>query len=563
MSRAGKLATGVPLAFALLLSWTATATGGTRSRSEAIAVLSAAATLTPADGLPVKCCLPLVSYGREHWSDPSIHDAVQELIGRPALQRSILSGHFRIHYDTAGTNAPAMLDGTHQFALPGTFNQFADSVAASAEYVYRLEVDMLGYASPPQDDTSGGGPEYDIYIVDLSAAGYPGVYGYTAPDDSLVIDGGRSTTFMVIDNQFLFLRNIGERGIPAMHVTVAHEFHHAIQIGGYAWWVNEKYMYELTSVWMETVVYPSVKDYIQYVQSTGGQFASPGTPFFDNGMIMYSRGIWGIYVAKRFDVMAMRRIWERVRTARPLGAIDAALRQFYNSNFVSSFAEWELWNYFTGPRSDTVSYYPLGQLYPLITTSAVVYSGGSRSVPGAVAPLAAQYVDVSGGIQPLSLVAANIDFGDAVAGSTSPEAYTFDLSPTQPDATYRGTLAGVYVKLSSANSSHWWNWDVVNGIVGTHPVDETLPFPNPFLADGFSRVYIPTAELQGTLSIYSNSMALVFQAAETSVPRLGRRAFSWDGMTNDNVQAASGVYVYVLSLANRTVTGKIALLRKP
>jgi len=48
------------------------------------------------------------------------------------------------------------------------------------------------------------------------------------------------------------------KGIQALRVTAAHEFHHAIQFG-YGWWgSDERYAYELTSTWMEDVVYTDV-----------------------------------------------------------------------------------------------------------------------------------------------------------------------------------------------------------------------------------------------------------------------------------------------------------------
>ena len=49
-------------------------------------------------------------------------------------------------------------------------------------------------------------------------------------------------------------------------MTIAHEFHHAIQFGYYQgsdsiWWQ------ESTSTWMEEVAYPEVDDYLQYLPS--------------------------------------------------------------------------------------------------------------------------------------------------------------------------------------------------------------------------------------------------------------------------------------------------------
>ena len=58
---------------------------------------------------------------------------------------------------------------------------------------------------------------------------------------------------------------------------------------------------------MEDVVFPAVKDYLQYTSSSEGHFANPGVPFNSDDFIMYSRAIWAHFVAKRFGRDAMLR----------------------------------------------------------------------------------------------------------------------------------------------------------------------------------------------------------------------------------------------------------------
>ena len=85
--------------------------------------------------LPEKCGLPAISFAihnRDHLSNELKND-LQTVLTRPALQKSILVGHFRVHYDTIGTDAPAMLDSLYQ-RIAGTADQFADSVASIANY---------------------------------------------------------------------------------------------------------------------------------------------------------------------------------------------------------------------------------------------------------------------------------------------------------------------------------------------------------------------------------------------------------------------------------------------
>ena len=525
----------------------------------AISILGQASGLVRSGETSVKCGVPLVAYGLRHQREavPGLLEALQILDIRPSLQTSVVIGSFRIHFDTTGPNTPALLDPSLTFRMNGTARAFVDSVAVSAAYANHLEIDSLLYAPPPTDGTNGGGPEFDIYVMELGRT-----YGYVAPDSNTLPEGGRSSSFMVIDNDFIFLSDSVNRGMPALHVTMAHEYHHAIQIGSYGFWTTEVYFHELTSTWLEDVAYPSVNDYLQYVWSSEGQFANPGEPFTSNSLIMYSRAVWAHFIAKRFGPDAMRHCWEEARAVRPLSAIDNALRYSSNSDFAAAFAEWTLWNYFTGGRSDSAQYYAEGALYRLVTQVPCTYSGTVRAVQDSVAPLASSYRQVLGAAKPLTLITANVDVQSALSGSTVSEGYTYWLSPSATDGGFRSTGAGVYVKLDAANPSHWWSWDVVNGIVGVPRFDEATPFPNPYIADGSSVVYIPSTSLRTNLSIYTSSMVLVYQAELQSTLRMGKRVFSWDGRTNDNTAAQTGVYIYVLSLEDRTVTGKIALVRK-
>ncbi len=272
-----------------------------------------------------KCGFAAISYAirnRDRLS-PEVRTALTIVLQRPTNQKSILVGAMRVHYDTTGDNAPAMLDSLDQ-KIPGTADQYADSVAAIANYCATFETQMLGYLPIPSDGDAGGGPEHDIYVTNL------GDYGFTTPDSALLTkpnggDGGTWTSFTTIDNSFQFVNPPVNKGMPGLRVTLAHELHHSIQIGNYGYWSDDIFFYEITSVWMEDVVFPAVKDYLQYTSSSEGHFANPGVPFNSDDFIMYSRAIWAHFVAKRFGRDAMLQTWRKISLAPPLQAIDLAL----------------------------------------------------------------------------------------------------------------------------------------------------------------------------------------------------------------------------------------------
>ncbi len=518
-----------------------------------------------------KCGLPAISRALRNRRTLSVQSesALRVLMDRPQLQTSVLAGGIRIHFDTTGQNTPAMLNAAHQ-RIEGTARVFVDSVAAVMGYVYAFETTGLGYPAPPADGVLGGGPELDVYIMDEGST-----YGYTTPDQ-FVMDGGTSTAFITIDNDFSFVQPDSNKGIPALRVTAAHEFHHAVQIGCYGYWTSDIFFYEITSVWMEDVVYPGVDDYLSYLRAAWSHFRNPDQTFAANDLIMYSRGIWGKFIEKRFGREAMKRTWEQIAVARPLEAIDRALgRPEYGSGLGAAYAEWTLWNFFTGSRTDSVKYYPDGRLFPEIAQLPREFTPPSTMIDGSLQPLAARYHQVL--LQPtpskrdtLTVAVSNVDVSGAFAGTFSQESYAYDVSVEQKDPLYRLTDAGVYVKLNVTTPLRWSSWFIVGSTAhrdaGFLALREGSAFPNPFSPDGRAVVSIPidgSSRVTGTLSVFTSSMDLVYSSPSVQSFGVERQVFTWNGTNNVGTAVPSGVYVFVLSLdGDRLVKGKIAVVRK-
>ena len=509
-----------------------------------------------------KCGLPAIAFAFKNRNvlSPEVRSALAIVLTRPVNQKSILSGTFRVHYDTAGVNAPAMLDSLYQ-RIPGTADQYADSVAAIANYCETFETQVLGYLHSPSDGDAGGGPEYDIYI----SARDVGDYGETDPDSTLIgkPDGGTYTSFIQIDNAFQWVNPPVNRGMPGLRVTLAHELHHSIQIGNYGFWGNDIFFYEITSVWMEDVVFTQVNDYYQYETSPEGHFANPQVPFNSDGDIKYSRAIWGHFIAKRFGRDAMRRTWEEINSAPPLLAIDRALsKPPYNSSFKKAFAEWTGWNYFTGARNDSVLYYPEGEHYPEIASSSINFIPPSQPGGGNLYALSSSYIIINGGGDTLPFVVSNINLDSASTGYSSTFAFSYSLSENQNDS--------LSANLSVPDPSNWfskiliYNWyDAIQ--IGGPPIAD--PFPNPFRANGSNLINIPTHgtnPLTGTLSVFSSDMKLVYSKTLTTQfsTILGGQVFQWNGVKNNNEAASSGIYIYFIQLPGQALKGKFALLRK-
>jgi len=530
------------------------------ARAQAYALLASRLRGPGGTGLPVKCGLPGLASAVHARSalEAGPRAALGVLQGRQERQATLVTtdGLFKFHFDTTGIDAPAFLD-TAGNRIPGTARAFADSAAVVMGRVYQVEILGLGYPMPPQDGTLGGGNEYDIYILNLGD-----LYGETTPD-VFGPDGATSTTFIEIHNDFSFVTPKKNRGLPALEVTLAHEFHHAIQIGSYGFWPGDSWFHEITSVWMEDVVYHGVNDYLNYLFAPGSQFFSPGTPLTTaNGGIEYSRGIFGKFMTKFYGRDVMRHVWENARSSSPLPALDATLRSLASPQSLSiAFADWTLWNYYTGPRADTANYYSEGALFPVMAQQYYDLISPSQSTSSSLSCLAAAYSGYVAGADTVTVALANVNSA-CPAGAQTSASYTLTVSRTKFDDTYRVIPDGLYMSLNVADQSSWVAWEIGRGGPVAGSAKEGSAFPNPFRTCAGSALYFPVDADAGTVVIYSAGMELVYNGFQQSAPRLGQRVLSWNGISNSGRQAPTGVYIFFLSLPGRTVTGKFALVRQ-
>jgi hypothetical protein len=509
------------------------------------------------------CGLPLTLYVAEQMRAGRMPAGIvpDGFLARPESQTDILRGRFRIHFDTSGTQAAAMLNGSYQ-PIPGTAREYAEWIAVLAESSYQVESVVLGYPGAPPDAGAGGGDEYDIYIRNLDTLR---IYGRTVPE--LDLGQRRSTTYIEIDNDFTFVTADTLKGLPSAAVTLAHEYHHAIQLGNYGdWGFSNIWYYEMTSVWMEDVVFPDVNDFYSYLRSSSGHFRHPEVPFTSPQYIVYSRGIWCHYLARRFSSDLIRQSWQQIGSGVPLEALDAVLHLApYNSTLRTAFAEWSLWNYFTGSRGIPGQYYPDAIWYPTMITAAIGFTPPSRSIADLLAPLSTRYTQVLFHADTLTVIPVNEDIDAALADDLQTQPYTYLLNVDRPDATYRETAAGIFVKLDTPVPSNWYSWELVNGGVSPTPLHEGVPFPNPFVPGGRAMLAIPvpvTSPTPGTLTIFDASMTRVYTADAISSLLLGNYVFTWTGTTESGATAQSGIYLFVLDLPERRLTGKFALIRK-
>ncbi|MEK6572256.1 MAG: MXAN_6640 family putative metalloprotease [Bacteroidota bacterium] len=503
---------------------------------------------------------------RRYWTllSPDKQVVLKALFTRPTLQASVLSpsGHFRVHYDTTGGNSPALV-GENGDRLPGTAKAYVNSVGAVFDYVWDFETRALGYPSPPGDKGADGGNEYDIYILELSGS----LYGQTLFNEEDLLDPRRPNptyaSFIEIDNDYV---GYFSRGLQGLRVTAAHELHHAIQIGDYGFWRDDVYYYELTSTWIEDVVYPAVNDYYQYLPV---YFSNTSIPFnISNGYAEYGRALWGKFIEKRFGREVMRRSWEYMNASRSLPAIDASLRE-RGTSFVRELPEFSLWHFYTGSRADTTHYFPEGRAYAEVRARVYApFVPPNATISHTARNLSIQFYQLAMGEGPersdtISMALTNINLAAAEKLDDRQYDFSYRFTTEAVNESYETLKNGLKVKLIVPDPMNWKSIALLNTAVNIEV--ETSPYPNPFIAGKSSSVAFPIDARYRTLvtlNIYSSSFDLVYSKAVDSSTQFGKQVVFWDGKDANGNPVSSGIYVYRIVSPEKEYKGKIAVVRQ-
>ena len=329
---------------------------------------------------------------RSHWNDlPEKTRArlalVLQQFSRPVTQADYISpsGHFRIHYDTSDANAVDPADGNKD-GVP----DYVEEAGATADSAWAMEVDRFGFNPPPSDGAVGGGQDqYDIYIQELSR---DALYGATYPEN---IQATTTTSYIVLDNNYTdpIYSSSGKDGL---HVTLAHEFFHAIQFGYYSRF-NAQWWQEVGAVRMEDFAYPEVKGYYQYLPS-----------YFNDPTVALDRFLYGEYhpygsvvfvhnLTALFGIAPLRQGWERLaeRKEWKIDYIDEVL----DGGFKEVFPRFAIWNYFTGARA-RLGYYPQAEDYPPVKVQTVAaHPDFQVTLDGQLQHLSADYLQFRPGGQ--------------------------------------------------------------------------------------------------------------------------------------------------------------------
>ena len=276
-------------------------------------------------------------------------------------------GHSRdicVHWVNRTADAPPKADTNHN----GRPDQ-VDYTIRTLKAVWQREVVELGYRLPRRD---GGPPRHqgpnrgiDVFLADL---GFKGEYGYCTTDHRSPAQRKQRTApaYCVLDNDFSEQQFPAPdvNGTDALHVTVAHEFFHAIQFA-YDYSHRDQWLREGTAVWMENEVYPAVHADYQFLD--GSPLSQPEVPLdaFGESDIgespEYGAWIFWRFLSEYVGVGAVRAVWGGIGRGEGVIAATQAVGTagpprhciIYcdPANLTDVLAEFHVWNLLTSQPS--------------------------------------------------------------------------------------------------------------------------------------------------------------------------------------------------------------------
>ena len=526
--------------------------------------------------IPRKCATPHFVLAVSEWKNLSVsaRGEIKASFARSLLQKSRLSpsGRFRIHYDTTGIHTPALLNSINE-PVPNSHEAYVDSTAKFFDYCWTMTVDSMKYGPPLQDNGSGGGPEYDVYIEDLGS----GVFGQTTFDDEGIGEGlhKRFASFITVDNDFRFVRT---RGMDGLKVVAAHEFYHAVQLGSYGVWATASdpdnysrdfYFYELTAVWMEDMLFPDVNDYLHDLPAyfdtfrdlQGRSISFTTFNFIYQG---YERTLWAHYLAKQFGSDILRHTWEAMLNAPFLESMDVVLRE-RSTDFAEEYKTFSHWNYFTAFRADTARFYSEGHLYPVWRPNATLtYNPADvTTLLFGGYPLSTQFVSFNSPSDSIVSIIANVDREGAQSNPFTAIPFDVQLFSSMHSLSipHQVLKNGMKAGFSSSTMSDWRVLHVETG-TNTNASISPGPSPNPIYTSEISHVSLPvtTTAQEAEVFLLSSSLDLVFSGRYPVSDYLGKRFIRVP--TGDfRSSVHSGIYFVVVHCPDVEHRWKVAVIR--
>lgn len=489
---------------------------------------------------PVKCSFGIVNSIKLNYNNFSTKQKIvlAPMLQRPTTDTSFVtpSGKFRIHFNKTGSNAPGY-----------DLKEFAKAADSS----YNYEVNIMKFPAPPSDNGEGGDNRIDVYLQNLVG----GDYGYTEQDQ---IGATTSPSYIVMDNDFSG-SGYYTHGIDAAKATIAHELHHAIQLGNYIFREPDRFYHELTSTAMEEFVYDDVNDYYAYISS---YFRNTGKALAMNSG--YNLALWNIFLSNRFGDKIIKDIWEEMPNMRAVEAFSKVLLD-YGSSLKVEFNRFGLWCYFTNTRAVPGKYFEEAANYPLVTNSMSMDI--SQPISVTTEPVSNNFYEFIDGNNRLYSIISNVDVQSSISSSATKISLDYYVS-SQASSGFRklNPNYNYYSKIVSQDLTLLAETNILNDIPlneGEVSVETAgYAYPQPFKYSEHQYLFLPASLNGGSgnvdLYIYSTDMNLVY-SGQKRIVATEKIVVPWDAKDSNQRKLATGVYFYVIKCGEDIFKGKFVI----
>lgn len=540
------------------------------------------------DGKPVKCGFPAL-----------IAAASEQRAAIPAMQRvrpplinpqTYLSpgGDFMLHYTLDGLDAVSAED-LNDNSIP----DYIETAAVTLDSI-RAGYRQRGWRDPVDD----GDGYYDVYFEDLEDLPWGAWFGYTFPvEPSTLTPPYTSASYIGLENDYPE-SVYGHSPLASLRVTIAHEYHHAIQlaynlplieseIDHYIWFA------ELSATYHEDIFYDGINDYYNYLDAFLG---APHLSLTETrGNHMYGAALWAIFLDEVFGPDSNRSLWTLMANdaLRPLEAHRSFLADHGNS-LLKSYRQMTIWQLHTGDRASGY-YFPEGSGYPSVKIDTLSFDSVDITLPA----LACRYYEVTpttltGGTALMLHPSQGSEWGAGIAGELSGGSVSgLATSILDTSAAAQGTSVELYDWTDYTTVFEWAftgdNVDTASGlsveqsarIEAAHSERLTMQafenavlelhqnYPNPFRPEEHNETYFAfylSEPAPVDLEIRSLSGRRLWSYHLEAQGRgghlyMGDFGIGWDGRDSSGRYVPSGVYLMIARARGVTKAGKLSVIR--
>ncbi len=487
------------------------------------------------------------------------------------------SGKFLIHYDTTGTEAVPPED-LNKNGIP----DYIDSASYFLDMVHKLYVDTIGYISPIKENILSDKDRYQIFIMDIGN-GVGAMYGVTFSDKQInsnntfpryyshiYIDNNYSPTDSTILDDKTKKRTYYETGISALKITLAHEFHHAIQFF-YGISPFGQTIMEMTSTFMEWRVHRETYDYMQFVRNLYKHFDfySFGKNSADVG---YRYAIFGQFIYKKYGDIILKRTWELIGKKIPdYVALDSAFRE-QGSDLLTEWRNFIPWLYYTGRRTIPNHYFDKAAEFPEIT----FYRDERFKSPSFLESNTLQAFEIRGyrchlpsslaaTDDTVDVICSNLDLESAINQRDVKRSFNFFIANEYQQETKQLGNTDYYYKFAKNN----FIFDSIYLSSGVPTKITSYCYPNPLKISEINEMFFPAPDNAKLdikdlvdLVVYNSEMTEIYSKrsnidVDVIESSKGNKVVRWSSIPTD---ISSGIYIYRIIFKDKESVGKFVII---